>query len=70
MALELIDFRGKITAETEAWLESELRTFGTSKQETVRLALHEIALRRIHAAKVLTRLAPEEGIDGAREGRP
>ncbi len=69
MALDLIDFRGKITPETEAWLEAELRTTGVSKQETVRLALHEMALRKITAAKVLTRLAPEEGIDRAGGGR-
>lgn len=69
MALELIDFRGKITAETEAWLEAELRAFGVPKQETVRQALHEIALKRIHAAKLLSALAPAEGIDRASGGK-
>ncbi len=69
MALELIDFRGKITKETDAMLEAEFRTSGKSKQETLRDLMHELALKKIHAAKVLTRLAPEEGIDGAIGGR-
>jgi hypothetical protein len=63
-----IDFRGKITAETEAWLETELRAHGTSKQETVRAVLHELALKKIHAAKILTALAPEEGSSRAGGG--
>jgi hypothetical protein len=69
MALDLESFRLKITRETEAWLVAEARTTGKSKQEIARDALHEIALRKIHAAKVLARLAPDDGIDGADGGR-
>ena len=69
MSLDLIDFRGKITAETNAWLEAEARTSGKPKQEILRDAVHEIALAKIHAAKLLTALAPAEGISGASRGR-
>ncbi|MFM2288830.1 MAG: hypothetical protein RL684_1973 [Pseudomonadota bacterium] len=69
MSLELIDFRGKITPETNAWLEAESRTTGRVKQEILRDAVHVIALAKIHAAKVLTALAPVEGFSGAGRGR-
>ncbi len=47
VSLELIDFRGKITAETNAWLESESRTTGRAKQEILSDAVHEIALAKL-----------------------
>lgn len=69
MSADLIDFRGKITAETYAWLDAESRTTGRPKQEILRDAIHQIALEKIHAAKVLTALAPAEGISRASRGR-
>lgn len=70
MALDLIDFRGKITPETAALLEAEAHTSGKDKQEILREYMHEIALKKIHAARVLTALAPAEGRGGASGGNP
>lgn len=65
MAADLDDLkRLKITAETRAWLQAESHTTGRSKQEIARDALHEIALAKIRAAKILASLAPPEGRAG------
>lgn len=69
MALELIDFRGKITHETKALLDARARLTGKSEQEILRDYMHEIALREIHAAKLLTARAAGEGIGGAGGGK-
>lgn len=70
MSLELADLkRLKVTAETRAWLTAKARTSGKSHQELARDALHELAVREIHAAKVLARLAPDRDIDGDTQGR-
>jgi predicted transcriptional regulator len=62
MANDLHDLkRLKISSETRAWLQAEAHTTKRSQQEIAREALHEIALRKIQAAKVLTALAPAEG---------
>lgn len=69
MSAELDDLkRLKITAETRAWLQAESHTTGRSKQEIARDALHEIALAKIRAAKVLASLAPAEGRAGDAQG--
>lgn len=68
MALDLVDFRGKITQETAAVLKAEEHVTGKSQQEILRDYMHEIALKKIHAAKVLTSLAPVEGRGGASGG--
>jgi hypothetical protein len=68
MALDLIDFRGKLTAEASALLKAEAHTTGKSEQEILRDYMHEIALRKIQAAKVLVSLAPDEGRSGASGG--
>jgi hypothetical protein len=69
MAADLDDLkRLKVTAETRAWLQAEALTSGRSKQEIARDALHEIALSKIRAAKVLTALVPAEGRAGDVEG--
>lgn len=53
--------RLKITPETRAWLQAEATITGKSQQDVARAALHELALKRIQAAKVLTALATAEG---------
>lgn len=68
MAAELKDFRGKITAETDAALEAESRIYGRDKQDVVREILHAWALRRIAEASVLTGLVRAQGLVGESEG--
>lgn len=69
MALDLDDLkRLKVTPETRAWLQAESLTSGRSRQEIARDALHEIALAKIRAAKVLAGLAPDEARVGASGG--
>lgn len=68
MSADLGDLkRLKITAETRAWLAAEAHSSGRSQQEIARDALHEIAVGRIHAAKVLVSMAPSEGHAGDSE---
>lgn len=70
MSLDLEDLkRLKITAETRAWLEVESRSTGRSKQEVARDVLHQIAVKEIHAAKLLAALAPGEANIGDTRGR-
>lgn len=61
--------RLKVTAETRAWLQAEATISGKSHQDIARAALHDIALKRIRAAKVLTALATAEGHEGDDGGR-
>jgi hypothetical protein len=53
--------RLKITPETRAWLQAEATSSNRSQQEIVRAVLHEMAVKKIHAAKILTALATAEG---------
>lgn len=70
MSLDLIDLkRLKITAETSAWLESEARITGRTKQEILRDTVHQIAVEKIHAARLLAALAPAEANSGDTGGR-
>lgn len=70
MSADLCDLkRLKITAETRAWLHAEAARTGRSQQEIARDALHDLALEKIHAAKVLVALAPAEGRAGDGRGR-
>lgn len=64
MGLELKDFRGRITPETDAVLEGINRSTGRDKQEIARQVLHEWALRQIHAATVTHQLLLAEGLAG------
>lgn len=69
MSADLCDFkRLKLTEKTRAWLTSESHRTGRSPQEIARDALHDIALEKIHAAKVLMSLVPDEGRAGDTEG--
>lgn len=64
MSAELKDFRGKITAETDAVLEAINRAEGRDKSEIVRGILHEWAVGRIHESTILDRLLKAEGLRG------
>lgn len=64
MGVELKDFRGRITPETDCVLEAEARVTGKDRQEIVREILHAWAVERIHGASVLNRLLQAEGLRG------
>lgn len=68
MALPLIDFRGKVTPETDAVLESVQRTTGRDKSEIARDWMHRIAMQEIHASIELHKILKREGLTGASEG--
>lgn len=68
MSQELKDFRGKITIEADCVIEAEARSTGRDKAEIVREWLHEKAMGRIHAAKLLDNLLRAEGEPGIAEG--
>lgn len=70
MSADLADLkRLKVTAKTRAWLAATSRSTGKSQQEIARDALHSLAVREIHAAKVLVRMAPDEALDRDSGGR-
>jgi hypothetical protein len=64
MSVELKDYRGRITAETDCALEALSRATGQDRQEIVRGILHEWAAKQIHAASVMHRLLQAEGLGG------
>lgn len=61
MSAELKDFRGKITAETDAVLEALNRASGRDRCEIAREVLHKWAVEQLEAAKLMVRLARCEG---------
>ena len=69
MSIPLIDFRGKITPETDAVLEAINRSTGRDKSEIVRDWLHKLAKQEIHAAIELQKILRREGIAGI-DGAP
>lgn len=68
MSQELIDFRGKITPEANAVLESVNRVGGKDKSEIVREILHKWAMERITEATVLDTMLRKEGLKGLDKG--
>ena len=68
MSIPLIDFRGKITPETDAVLESIHRSTGRDKSEIAREWLHRIALKEINASIELHRILEREGLMAAHAG--
>lgn len=68
MSIELKDYRGRITAETDCVLEAEARSTGKERQELVREILHAWAMKRIHGATVLHQLLRAEGLSGIGSG--
>jgi len=69
MSVELKDFRGKITPETDAVLEAINRTTGKDKSEIAREILHKWASDQIDVASVLDTLLRREGIAGIGGGK-
>jgi predicted DNA-binding protein len=68
MGVELKDYRGRITPETDCALEALSRTTGQDRQEIVRGILHKWAMEQIHAATVMHRLLQAEGLSGITGG--
>ncbi len=68
MALPLIDFRGKVTPETDAVLEAIQRSTGRDKSEIARDWLHRLALKEIDASIELHKILKREGLAGTNEG--
>lgn len=69
MSIELKDFRGKITAETDCVLEAINRVTGRDRSEIVREILHKWAVEKIHEHSVLGDLLVREGLSGESRGR-
>lgn len=68
MSIPLVDFRGKVTPETDAVLEAIQRSTGRDKSEIVREWLHRIALKEIDAAIELRKILWREGLTTEPEG--
>lgn len=68
MGVELKDYRGRITPETDCVLEAESRSTGKDRQEIVRDILHDWAMQRVRGASVLNRLLQAEGLIGIAGG--
>lgn len=68
MSAPLKDFRGKVTAETDAVLEALNRATGKDKSEIARDVLHRWASDQIHAASVMHKLLQAEGLPGIDSG--
>ena len=68
MSIPLVDFRGKVTVETDAVLEAVSRATGRDRSEIARDWLHKIALQEIHASMMLHSVLKREGLLGEYEG--
>ena len=68
MSIPLIDFRGKVTPETDAVLEAIQRSTGRDKSEIARDWMHKLAMKEIHASIELHKILRREGLTGADEG--
>ena len=64
MSLELIDFRTKISHETDAVLDMLQRTTGQDRSELAREVLHAWAMKKVHEANVLANLFAAKGLTG------
>ncbi len=64
MSIELHDYRGKITPETDAVLEAQARAQGVERQVIARDVLHRWAVEQIHAATVLHGQLLAQGLPG------
>lgn len=68
MSADLIDFRGKITAEIDAALEAVHRVTGRDRAEIALSVLAEWAAQKIHEASLLDQLLQREGLRGIAGG--
>jgi hypothetical protein len=64
MSLDLKDFRGKITVETDAALEAMNCVTGKEKSEIVREILHKWATDKINEARLLDSALVGQGLSG------
>jgi hypothetical protein len=64
MSLPLIDFRGKITHETDAVLEALHQATGLDRSEIARNALADWAEAKIHEASLIDQRLRREGLRG------
>lgn len=64
MSLPLKDFRGKITIETDAVVDTLAQRSGLEKQEIVRDVLHAWALEKINEARLIGKNLEREGLEG------
>jgi hypothetical protein len=72
MSLPLIDFRGKVTHETDAVLDALNLGTGKDRSEIAREVLHTWALSKINEARLLNdalSVAGLEGIAGERRAK-
>lgn len=68
MSLPLIDFRGKITHETDAVLEALHQATGRDRSEIVRDVLAQWADAKIHEASLIDQRLRREGLRGIAGG--
>ena len=68
MSLPLIDFRGKITHETDAVLDAIHQATGRDRSEIAREALHLWAEAKIHEASLIDSRLRREGLRGIAGG--
>jgi hypothetical protein len=68
MSLPLIDFRGKVTHETDAVLEAIHMATGRDRSEIVREVLHLWAESKIHEASLIDSRLRREGLRGIAGG--
>lgn len=64
MSLPLVDFRGKITHETDAVLDAIHQASGLDRSEIARVALHAWAELKIHEASLIDSRLRREGLRG------
>lgn len=68
MSLPLVDFRGKITHETDAVLEALHQATGRDRSEIVRDVLAQWADSKIHEASLIDQRLRREGLRGIAGG--
>jgi hypothetical protein len=68
MSIPLIDFRGKITHETDAVLEALHRSTGKDRSEIVREVLALWAESKVHEASLIDLHLKREGLRGIAGG--
>lgn len=68
MSLPLVDFRGKITHQTDAVLQALQQATGRERSEIVRDVLDEWAAAKVHEASLIDRHLKREGLRGIAGG--
>jgi len=64
MILPLVDFRGKLTHETDAVLDALHQATGRDRSDLAREALHAWAEAKIHEASLIDNRLRREGLGG------